>query len=219
MGRPPGWAADATGRPAMRSPGRPPMARREDKLRFWEAITRGLSSEDAGVQAGVSPAVGTRWFREAGGMPPISLAPLSGRYLSFAEREETAILRARGHAVREIARQLSRSPSTVSRELRRNGNPRRPPALPGHDRAVARRPTRSTPEASQARRTRTAAALCAGPTRRHGRDYRRHAGARPERAMDWPPARAPARAPAGPSLGTSVEPRADRQPVAGRLPG
>jgi len=25
------------------------------------------SSEDAGVEAGVSPAVGTRWFREAGG--------------------------------------------------------------------------------------------------------------------------------------------------------
>ena len=120
MGRSPGWAADATGRRAMCSPGRPPVARREDQQRFWEAITRGLSSEDAGVEAGVSPAVGTRWFREAGGMPPISLAPLSGRYLSFAEREEIAILRARGHAVREIARQLSRSPSTVSRELRRN---------------------------------------------------------------------------------------------------
>src|SRR5207302_409716 len=30
----------------------------------------------------------------AGGMPPITLAPLSGRYLSFAEREEIAILHA-----------------------------------------------------------------------------------------------------------------------------
>jgi IS30 family transposase len=45
---------------------------------------------------------------------------LSGRYLSFAEREEIAILRAGGCGVREIARQLGRSPSTVSRELRRN---------------------------------------------------------------------------------------------------
>jgi transposase, IS30 family len=46
--------------------------------------------------------------------------PLSGRYLSFAEREEIAILRARGGGVREIARSLGRSPSTISRELRRN---------------------------------------------------------------------------------------------------
>ena len=47
-------------------------------------------------------------------------APLSGRYLSFAEREEIALLRARGCGVREIARRLGRSPSTISRELRRN---------------------------------------------------------------------------------------------------
>ena len=57
-------------------------------------------------------------------MPPISLAPLSGRYLSFAEREEIAILRAQRHGVREIARRLGRSPSTISRELRRNASTR-----------------------------------------------------------------------------------------------
>ena len=104
----------------MRSPGRPPVGRREHRQRFWAAIARGASSEDAGVEAGVSAAVGVRWFREGGGMPPITLAPPSGRYLSFAEREEIAILRARGFRVREIARQLGRSPSTISRELRRN---------------------------------------------------------------------------------------------------
>ena len=38
--------------------------------------------------------VGARWFRHAGGMPPISLDEPSGRYLSFAEREEIALLRA-----------------------------------------------------------------------------------------------------------------------------
>ena len=104
----------------MRSPGRPPVGRREHKQRFWAAIARGLSSEEAGITAGVSPAVGVRWFRESGGMAPITLAPLSGRYLSFAEREEIALLRARGCGVRDIARQLGRSPSTISRELRRN---------------------------------------------------------------------------------------------------
>jgi IS30 family transposase len=108
----------------MWSPGRPSIARREDRVRFWEAIARGVSSEDAAAVAGVSQAVGSRWFRQAGGMPPITLAPLSGRYLSFAEREEIAILRARQLGVREIAHRVGRSPSTISRELRRNASTR-----------------------------------------------------------------------------------------------
>jgi IS30 family transposase len=108
------------GRPMMRSPGRPPAGRREHRQLFWAAIARGVSSEDAAFEAGVSAVVGVRWFREGGGMPSVTLAPLSGRYLSFAEREEIAILRARGCGVREVARQLGRSPSTISRELRRN---------------------------------------------------------------------------------------------------
>jgi IS30 family transposase len=53
-------------------------------------------------------------------MAPHVFAPLSGRYLSFVEREEIAILRAQQVGVREIARRLGRSPSTISRELRRN---------------------------------------------------------------------------------------------------
>jgi IS30 family transposase len=53
-------------------------------------------------------------------MPPLSLAPVSGRYLSVAEREEIAVLLAGGSGVREIARRLGRAPSTISRELQRN---------------------------------------------------------------------------------------------------
>ncbi len=53
-------------------------------------------------------------------MPSVNLGPASGRYLSFAEREEIALLRASGGGVREIASRLDRSPSTISRELRRN---------------------------------------------------------------------------------------------------
>jgi len=83
-----------------------------------------LSSEDAAGEAGISQAVGSRWFRQAGGMSPICLAPVSGRYLSFVEREEIAILHAQHVGVREIARQLGRSPSTISRELRRNASTR-----------------------------------------------------------------------------------------------
>ena len=124
MGRPKGWAASQTGRPVERSPGRPPAGRREHRVRFWTAIRRGVSTVEAAVEAGVSEAVGVRWFREGGGMPSVTVAPLSGRYLSFAEREEIALLRAQKLGVREIARRIGRSPSTISRELRRNAGTR-----------------------------------------------------------------------------------------------
>jgi len=124
MGRPRGWAASQTGRPVERSPGRPPAGRREHRVRFWEAIARGVTSLDAGIEAGVSGIVGVRWFREGGGMPTVTLAPLSGRYLLFSEREEIALLRAQKLGVREIARSVGRSPSTISRELRRNAGTR-----------------------------------------------------------------------------------------------
>jgi hypothetical protein len=46
VGRRPGWAAAAAGRPAMRSPGRPPVARREHRQRFWAATCQAPQSED-----------------------------------------------------------------------------------------------------------------------------------------------------------------------------
>jgi IS30 family transposase len=103
----------------MRSPGRPIPARHVER-EFWRLIARGKSTEDAAAGVGVSVPVGSRWFRHAGGMAPLSLAEPSGRYLSFAEREELALLRAQGLGVRAIARELERAPSTISRELRRN---------------------------------------------------------------------------------------------------
>lgn len=125
MGREPGWGAVATGRPAMRSPGRPPVGRRDHRRLFWTAIARGAKSTDAGLEAGVSPVVGSRWFRECGGVIPRSVFHVeSGRYLSFAEREQVALWRAEKLGVREISRRLGRSPSTVSRELRRNASTR-----------------------------------------------------------------------------------------------
>ena len=110
---------ELTGRSVMRSPGKPSL-RREVERGFWGEIAKGVSSEEAAVAVGVSQAVGSRWFRQGGGMATVELAPLSGRYLSFGEREEIAVLRAEGLGVRAIARRLGRSPSTISRELRRN---------------------------------------------------------------------------------------------------
>ena len=116
--------SDRSGRSKLHSPGRPDSARREELVRFWAAIATGRSSEDAARDAGVSPPVGSRWFRRSGGMPPSHLSqsakPLSGRYLSFEEREEIALLRAQERGIRHIACRLERAPSTISREVRRN---------------------------------------------------------------------------------------------------
>ena len=103
----------------MKSPGAPSL-RREVEREFWREIAKGLLSEEAAAAVGVSPAAGTRWFRERGGMPSFDLAPLAGRCLSFHEHEEIALLRAQGAGVREIGRRLDRAPSTICRELRRN---------------------------------------------------------------------------------------------------
>jgi IS30 family transposase len=119
MGRPAGWMKALTGRSAMKSPGAPSLRRDVERL-FWREIARGLTSEEAAGAVGVSQVAGSRWFRERGGMPLFLVSPVTGRYLSFPEREEIATLKGQGVGVRQIARRLGRDPSTISRELRRN---------------------------------------------------------------------------------------------------
>lgn len=109
------WRADRALRPVMR-----PEPSRALQRRFWRVVAAGVTTTEATTAVGVSVPVGARWFRHAGGMPPISLAEPGRRYLSLAEREEIAILRATGQGVRVIARATGRDPGTISRELRRN---------------------------------------------------------------------------------------------------
>ena len=114
------------------------------------------------MEVGVSQPVGTRWFREAGGVAPSHLSrsskPSPGRYLSFAEREEIALGRAQGLGVREVARRLGRAASTISRELRRNAATRggnldyRATTAQWHAERAARRPKRAKLAANPALR-------------------------------------------------------------------
>jgi IS30 family transposase len=196
--------SDRALRAKLRSPGRPPVARQEHRRRFWAFIAAGLSSEDAAMKVGVSQPVGFRWFRQAGGMAPSHLSPSaeppSGRYLSFAEREEIALWRAQGLGVREAARRLGRAASTISRELRRNAATRggaleyRATAAQWHAERAARRPKRAKLAANPALRTyvqdRLAGAVVAPggaavavpwKGRRHGRRQNRRWG------MAWSP--------------------------------
>lgn len=102
----------------MGRPGLPVDIRRA----FWAGIREGLVLDYAAEAAGVSKSVAWRWFREAGGVmpapPPVDDDIRSYR-LSFSEREEIACRRAAGEGIRQIARVLGRSPSTISREVKR----------------------------------------------------------------------------------------------------
>jgi len=196
------------GRAPMRSPGRPTAGRREHRQQFWKSIARGLSSEDAALEAGVSQPVGTRWFRENGGMPPANLVELSGRYLSFAEREEIALLHAQDFGVREIAQRIERSPSTISRELRRNAATRgggleyRASTAQWHAELKAKRPKvaklAANDELRQYVQERLAGTIAAGSGKTLGPDVkwtgRRH-GPRKDRrwATSWSPEQISAR--------------------------
>jgi IS30 family transposase len=187
----------------LRSPGRPPGWQRDQIQRFWIEIAQGVASEEAAVRVGVASAVGSRWFREAGGMRPISLAPLSGRYLSLAEREEIAILKAQGCGVREIARKVRRCPSTISRELRRNAATRpdssgyRAITAQWHANRRARRPKVAKLAANEALRTYVQDRLAGLITRPDGTEVRgptvrfigRRHGPRKDRrwAKSWSP--------------------------------
>ena len=159
------------------------------------------------MEVGVSQPVGTRWFREAGGLAPShssrSSRLLSGRYLTFGEREQIALCCAQELGVREIARRLGRAPSTVSRELRRNAATRggeldyRATTAQWHAERAARRPKAAKLATNPALRSyvqeRLAGAVVApggaalpGPAvpwkgRRHGRRQNRRWG------MAWSP--------------------------------
>ncbi len=148
-------------------------------------------------------------------MPPSKvLEPHTGRYLSFLEREEIAICRAYIYGVREIARYLGRTPSTFSRELRRNAATRggslvyRAVIAQWHRDRRAARPKMAKLAANQ-----------------RLRDY-----VRPPRRADlragWVAGtgsagtvhRAPAWSPPGSAMGHRVEPGADRGPRTHRFP-
>jgi IS30 family transposase len=101
-----------------------PAIRRDVRRRFWRVIALGIRPARAAELVGVSDTIGERWFIQCGGMSPLSLDELSGRYLSLSEREEIAIWWEQDVSMREIARRLGRSPSTISRELRRNASTR-----------------------------------------------------------------------------------------------
>jgi hypothetical protein len=149
-------------------------------------------------------------------MPPISLDEPSGRYLSFEEREEIAILRAQGKGVREIASSLGRNPGTISRELRRNAATRSGRA--------EYRATVAQWKAQQAAKRPKTAKLVSNPRLREYVQERLSGSVRqPDGTLVAGP-EPPAwkglnkHAPAGPTLDAGVESGTDLPPAQARLP-
>ena len=132
------WAREAGIRPRV-------GASSSTRERFWEAWKRGDSVESASREAGIHPTTGARWTRAAGvARPPgrpvksesvpalpgesdwqdvrvvVDMDAETGKRLTVRERERIALGRATKQSIRQIARELGRSPATVSREVRRN---------------------------------------------------------------------------------------------------
>jgi transposase-like protein len=149
-------------------------------------------------------------------MAPLSLDEPTGRYLSFVEREEIALLKAQGKGVREIAREIGRDPGTVSRELRRNAATRG--GKPVYRAVVAQWKAQQA-----AKRPKTAKLVNndrlreygPGPARRERPPPRRHDRVGSDAAAVEGAEQAPS---SGPAVVDGVEPGADRAPDEGRVP-
>jgi IS30 family transposase len=137
-------------RRVKKGPGRRPQSAK--RQRFVELRERGWSIAAAAREVGVSRTAGNNWSRgykayrhgQVSGFVPalerLAVRQISARYLSQDERIEIADLRRAGLGIRQIADQLGRVPSTISRELRRNvlgSGAYRP--FEAHRRATARR--------------------------------------------------------------------------------
>ena len=123
----------------------------DERVAYFELVKQGYSSREACRIVGVNPRTGKHWRngRAASGAhkasPPVTpraSPPGSARYLSEAERIHIADRLREKAPTRAIARELGRSPSSISREIARNAHPEtgvyRPHAA--QMRAEARRP-------------------------------------------------------------------------------
>ncbi|MCS0635521.1 IS30 family transposase [Streptomyces sp. LP05-1] len=114
------------------APGRKALVREREE--YFRLMDQGVSSMEACRVVGINRRTGKRWRngRQATGStrsaPPIR-RPLSSvgpsRYLREADRIHIADRLREKASIRQIASELGRSPSTISREIRRNGMPLR----------------------------------------------------------------------------------------------
>ncbi|MGI5290744.1 IS30 family transposase [Nonomuraea polychroma] len=136
--------------------GRAPQGRRKltsEREHYLALVQQGVSNKEACRIVGVNPRTAREWRtgrpegRKKRPRPPARRASAAeassrSRYLSQEERLTIADLVREGASIRSIAATLGRSPSTISREVRRNGHPTSGDYRPcaAQSRADARRP-------------------------------------------------------------------------------
>ncbi len=86
----------------------------------WERRQAGELTRSIARRLGRHGSSIRRLFEDAGGVRP-SQRRRAERHLSLADREEISRGVAGGESLRSIARRMGRAPSTVSREVARNG--------------------------------------------------------------------------------------------------
>jgi IS30 family transposase len=114
-----------------------------ERERFFTLLAAGMTVQQASVAVGINGRTGRDWRRgvlkssavqgsriyPCRSLPPRSANSgpskvINPRFLSEDERVQIADLHLTGASIRAIARELGRAPSTISRELTRNSDPR-----------------------------------------------------------------------------------------------
>ena len=178
-----------------------------------------LGEWDAALEAGVPPAVGTRWFRKAGGYHPRCLdnrpsRSRAGISRSWSRRKSRFFARRATQYGKSLAgsggqRRRSHGSCAQCRHSKRRSRVSR------DDSAMACRASRSPAKAGEACDQHGIASLCGGTTGWHRRRSERGSCARPSRVLERPSTWTAE----GSAVGKRLEPGADRPPAPGRLPG
>lgn len=115
----------------------------EQRTELWDLWRQGESVTDIARALGTWPSAISYNVRQRGGFSPPT-RHRSAQSLTLQEREDISRGLARGWTFREIARQSGRSPSTISREVQRNGGRQNYRAI-GADQAAWQRALRPKP--------------------------------------------------------------------------
>jgi IS30 family transposase len=126
-----------------------------ERKQYFELMEKGYSNTRACEIVGINVRTGREWkngavrlkrngklVRVHDGFDRGEELDSKSHYVSQEERIEIADLHRSGLGIREIARQMSRSPSTISREIKRNSHPTNGQYHPyaAHERARKRKP-------------------------------------------------------------------------------
>jgi IS30 family transposase len=93
----------------------------EEQREIWDRLEAGENMSTVGRALGRGQSAICMFVARTGGVRPKEASPRSARLLSFNEREEISRGLANHESLREISRRLGRAPSTISREVERNG--------------------------------------------------------------------------------------------------